>query len=367
VRHAGGGRRPRAVARASELSRCRRASRGDDGRHAVGAQWVAPRGFAARRRSNALSADPRIVPLVAQVSAADSGHDRAAVSYFTRRADSATVLVEGLAGGAAVRHPGRAGEHEHVHARLRPNIIATIPGKVHPSGGGPGRALRLDQPVGLSSRRRARTTMAAARPACSRRPRSGAGAVREHDPLHWFCAEELGLLGSGAMPPLGRGGTDVVGMLQMDMIAHLEPGDAYDLDFADNDTDPALTQFCRDMTAAYVPTLPTVTGTLTPAARTTPASAARATRGLLLRGPDQVQHVPAHAQDTSAPRPTTSAWRATSRAPSWPRRPRCLAGGPVADARAAGRHHGLGGPYPLAVSATSLSGAASRASRRTCA
>jgi hypothetical protein len=79
----------------------------------------------------------------------------------------------------------------------------------------------------------------------------------------WFCAEEEGLIGSEAYAAmLDNQDAQVLAMLNMDMIAHLEAGDTYDLDFTTNSSDAPLTQFCRDVTAAYVPGLPTVTGVL---------------------------------------------------------------------------------------------------------
>src|SRR5690606_372048 len=57
-------------------------------------------------------------------------------------------------------------------------------------------------------------------------------------------------------------GSDVIGMLNMDMIAHRDPQDAADLDFATNNTDAALTAFCMQTVQTYVPTLPVVSGTL---------------------------------------------------------------------------------------------------------
>ena len=74
-----------------------------------------------------------------------------------------------------------------------------------------------------------------------------------------FCAwsgEEMGLLGSEAYAAhLENIGADVVGMVQLDMIAYRAPGDAYSVDFVTNDTDTNLNNFAMDVYAAYVPSL----------------------------------------------------------------------------------------------------------------
>ncbi|MGB0952852.1 MAG: M20/M25/M40 family metallo-hydrolase [Planctomycetota bacterium] len=74
-----------------------------------------------------------------------------------------------------------------------------------------------------------------------------------------FCAwsgEEMGLLGSEAYAAhLASIGAEVVGMVQLDMIAYRAPGDAYSVDFVTNDTDTNLNNFAMDCYAAYVPSL----------------------------------------------------------------------------------------------------------------
>ena len=74
------------------------------------------------------------MPLVAQVSAADIQATTAQLSsYFTRRADSATVLVAKdwlVAQLAAI--PGVQVSTSTFTTGYGPNIIATIPGNVHP-------------------------------------------------------------------------------------------------------------------------------------------------------------------------------------------------------------------------------------------
>ncbi|MBI1854076.1 MAG: M20/M25/M40 family metallo-hydrolase [Planctomycetes bacterium] len=80
-----------------------------------------------------------------------------------------------------------------------------------------------------------------------------------------WAAEEVGLVGSQAWvnQVVIPQNMDVVAMIQLDMDGHLEAGDARDIDFATNDTDPNLTAYMQQILATYVPTMPSVTGVLT--------------------------------------------------------------------------------------------------------
>jgi len=74
-----------------------------------------------------------------------------------------------------------------------------------------------------------------------------------------FCAwsgEEYGLLGSEAYAAhLDNVNANVIGMVQLDMVAYRAPGDTYSVDFVLNDTDPGLNAFSMDCYTAYVPSL----------------------------------------------------------------------------------------------------------------
>ncbi len=216
----------------------------------------------------ALAADPRIAALVAQVNQAKLLATVTQLSsYFTRRADSSLVLqardwivgqVNAL-GGWSVTSQSFSGSYG-------PNIVAERVGSVHPE-----RLVILG--AHYDSINHSGASLAA--PGADDNATGSAGILEAARLLSqasfentvrcvWFCAEEEGLIGSDAMAAaLDTQNAQVVAMLNMDMIAHLEAGDARDLDFATNSTDPALTQFCRDITAAYVPSLATVTGVLT--------------------------------------------------------------------------------------------------------
>jgi hypothetical protein len=78
-----------------------------------------------------------------------------------------------------------------------------------------------------------------------------------------FCGEEQGLLGSRAFAEAAAArGDDIVGMLNIDMIGYVEPGDSTDLDIIDNFSSQWLRDLVMDVGALYVPELPMVDGDL---------------------------------------------------------------------------------------------------------
>jgi leucyl aminopeptidase len=89
---------------------------------------------------------------------------------------------------------------------------------------------------------------------------------QQYDYTIRFCAwsgEESGLLGSEAYAAhLEAIGANVIGMVQLDMIAYRASGDTRSVDFVTNDTDPGLNAFAMDVYQAYVPTLPVNIGPL---------------------------------------------------------------------------------------------------------
>jgi hypothetical protein len=145
-------------------------------------------------------------------------------------------------------------------------------------------------------------------------------------------------------------------MLNMDMIAYRQAGDAFDLDFATNDTNPALTQFCRDATATYVPSLPTVTGVLTAGSSDHASYAATGVPSAFffedLDSDSPFIHTANDtlgnsANDFTLAREITKAFVAAAATLAGPV-DMALAHAPLADTTDAG------GPYDLAVTATSL-------------
>lgn len=82
---------------------------------------------------------------------------------------------------------------------------------------------------------------------------ASAGPFRNSIRLIWFSGEENGLLGSQAhVAWMSIFAEDVVAMLNMDMIAYRDPSDVRDVDFATNNTSPALTALCLQTCPLYV-------------------------------------------------------------------------------------------------------------------
>jgi hypothetical protein len=311
-----------------------------------------------------LATDPRITPLVAQVSQANLLATVTQLSsHFTRRADSTQVLQAKdwlVAQLSAI--PGLTVTTQTFDGELGPNVIAEKTGAVHPE-----RVVVLGahyDSINLSG-----STFTA--PGADDNASGSAGLLEaarvlaqgdyEHTlRLAWFCAEEFGLLGADAMAEaLQDGNVPVVAMLNMDMIAHRDAGDAFDLDFATNNTDAALTQFCRDVTAAYVPTLPTVTGVLSAGSSDHAAFAAHGFPAAFyfedLTQFSSVIHtsadaLPSSPNDFVLARQITQSFVAAAATLASPV-DLALAHAPLADTGNAG------GPYALAVDAASLTAA----------
>ena len=78
-----------------------------------------------------------------------------------------------------------------------------------------------------------------------------------------YAGEELGLLGSAAhADALTAAGADVAGMINLDMIGHLEDGDAVDIDVASNGGSATMRTLFTDVVTRYVPASQQVNGAL---------------------------------------------------------------------------------------------------------
>ncbi len=216
----------------------------------------------------AVTVDPRIAALVSQVNSANLLNTVTQLSSnFTRRADSAQITnAKNWIISQIQAIPGLTVTTQTFNASYAPNIIVTKTGLVHPnefvvlgghydsinqSGSG------LTAPGADDNASGSAGILEAARILAQ-------GQFDRSIRLMFYSAEELGLVGSEADAAAQQAaGTDIVAMLCMDMIAHLEAGDTYDCDFASNSTDATLTQFCRDVGAAYNPGFATKVGVLT--------------------------------------------------------------------------------------------------------
>jgi len=208
-----------------------------------------------------LAADPRIQLLVDQVNKANLQASVQSFTTFTNR-DSRN-LANYNAGKAQLiaqlQALGFAPVSENWSATHGTNIVVDIPGAVTPnrfvvigahfdtrnySGGtsAVGRGAD-DNTSGSAAVLEIARILAAS-------PTTFANSVR----LVWFSGEEYGLLGSGANANnMVAQGKQVVGMLNMDMIAYRVSTDVRDCDFATNNTSPALTSFCLQTAPLYVP------------------------------------------------------------------------------------------------------------------
>jgi leucyl aminopeptidase len=92
---------------------------------------------------------------------------------------------------------------------------------------------------------------------------AGKGPFENSIRLAWFSGEEYGLLGSSALASqMAQQGKQVVGMLNMDMIAYRAANDARDADLAVNNTSGPLTAFCLQTAPRYVTGWAATTGSL---------------------------------------------------------------------------------------------------------
>ncbi len=226
--------------------------------------WTPSRGFAAPKTIQ-VAADPRVAQLVAMVDKSNLVADATHLSmYPTRRADQPqAVNVKNWLVAKLQSIPGVNVSTETFSASYAPNVVAEIPGTVDPStlvvlgahfdsinyagatANAPGADDNASGTAGILEAARILST----------------GSFEHTIRLVLFSAEEFGLVGSfhdaGKHAP-----AKVVGMLNMDMIAHRAAGDAADLDFVTTNTDPGLTSFCAQTAQTYVPSLPVVTGPL---------------------------------------------------------------------------------------------------------
>ena len=217
-----------------------------------------------------LAADPRIQALVDQVSKTNLQASVQSLTTFTNR-DSQN-LANYNAGKAQLvsqlQGLGYAPVSENWSASHGTNIVVDIPGAVtanryvvigahfdtrNNSGGtaAVGRGAD-DNTSGSAAVLEIARILAAS-------PTAFANSIR----LVWFSGEEYGLLGSGANANnMVAQGKQVVGMLNMDMIAYRATNDVRDCDFATNNTSPALTSFCLQTAPLYVPGWAATSGNL---------------------------------------------------------------------------------------------------------
>lgn len=209
-------------------------------------------------RAQDLVADPRVVPLVDLVSKANiEGSVVQLASYHTRRSNQPEALLAKdwlVAQLQAV--PGLVVTTTTFSETLAPNVVAELPGKTHPE-----RVLVLGAHYD-SINYAGKETPA---PGADDNASGTAGIVEaarilaqgEFEAtirLVLFSAEETSFGGAIAdVTELITSGTEVIAMMNMDMIAYRADGDTYDLDLILGQTDTELTLYCLDVTQAYLP------------------------------------------------------------------------------------------------------------------
>jgi len=180
----------------------------------------------------------------------------ALASNFTRRADQpgATAAQNQLTGWLSGY--GYAPTLQNFSASYSKNVVVQIPGLVDP-----GKIVVLGahyDSINLSGSALAapgaddNASGSAALLELARVLKS-AGPFEHTIRMIWFSAEEFGLIGSDAAAALSKsGGEQILGMLNMDMVAYRKAGDTRDCDFATNSTSAALTDFADVTSALYV-------------------------------------------------------------------------------------------------------------------
>ncbi|TAJ21530.1 MAG: M28 family peptidase [Planctomycetota bacterium] len=202
-------------------------------------------------------ADPRISALVAQLDKANmQAKDVALASNFTRRADQpgATTAQNQIAGW--LTGFGFAPTLHTFSASYSKNVVAEIPGSVDPSKvvvlGAHYDSINLGGSALAAPGADDNASGSAALLEVARVLKSG-GPYEHTLRFIWFSAEEFGLVGSAAAAALSKSsGEQVLGMLNMDMVAYRKAGDVRDCDFATNSTSATLTAFADATSALYV-------------------------------------------------------------------------------------------------------------------
>lgn len=229
-----------------------------------------PSGFVqptTRGTGKAVTVDPRIAAMVAQVNQANLlANVTQLSSYHTRRSDQpqATQAKNWLVSQFQAI-PGLTVSTDTFNGSYVPNIIAELPGTTHPD-----RLVVLG--AHYDSLNGAGSTAVA--PGADDNASGSSGILETARILSQhsfentvrfvlFSAEEFGLVGAyNDADDLVAAGANVVGMLNMDMNAYRQNGDTRDLDLATNNTSASLTQLAIDVTNAYLPGFPVVTGSL---------------------------------------------------------------------------------------------------------
>lgn len=214
-------------------------------------------------------ADPRIQALVDSVQKANITAKVAALSSnFTRRADSSGAVtaqndIQGWLNGF-----GLSTTTQQFGSSYSKNVIAEIPGATHPEKivviGGHYDSVNWADGSSATAPGADDNASGSAGVIEAARVLAAGGPYENTLRFVLFSGEELGLLGSDFNASQSKtAGEDIIAMLNMDMIAYREPGDARDVDFATNNASASLNSFCDAIGALYVPNWASTSGVLT--------------------------------------------------------------------------------------------------------
>jgi hypothetical protein len=201
--------------------------------------------------------DARIAALVAQVDKANlQSKDASLASNFTRRADQAGATTAQNQISGWLTGFGFAPTLHTFSATYSKNVVAEIPGAVDPAKiivlGAHYDSINLSGAGFAAPGADDNASGSAALLEVARVLKSG-GPYEHTLRFIWFSAEEFGLVGSGAAAALSKSsGEQILGMLNMDMVAYRKAGDTRDCDFATNSTSATLTAFADATSALYV-------------------------------------------------------------------------------------------------------------------
>jgi hypothetical protein len=203
------------------------------------------------------SADPRISALVAAVDATNIQlKDQALAANFTRRADQPGAVTAQNQLVAWLSAFGYTPTLQTFSASYSKNVVVEIPGVVDPSKlvvlGAHYDSINLSGSALAAPGADDNASGSAALLELARVLKSG-GPYEHTLRFIWFSAEEFGLVGSDAAAAASQSaGEQILGMLNMDMVAYRKPSDTRDCDFATNSTSAALTDFADATGALYV-------------------------------------------------------------------------------------------------------------------
>lgn len=214
-------------------------------------------------------ADPRVQTLVDAVQKANiTATVTSLSSNFTRRADSAGAVTAQNDIQGWLNAFGLSTSTQLFNSSYSRNVIAEIPGTTHPEkivviGGHYDSVNWADGSTAIAPGADDNASGSAGVIEAARVLAQG-GPYENTLRFVLFSGEELGLLGSGFNASQSKAaGEDIIAMLNMDMIAYRETGDARDVDFATNNSSASLNAYCDAIGALYVSNWASTSGVLT--------------------------------------------------------------------------------------------------------